>query len=158
MLRNKIALAAAGFIAGVAMTLITLGSVAQPVAADQAENAYMLAQKAGVAHAIYALDNAGLHAIDEGSNAGTIPAGALGKVRQARIAAQSTEWPDGLKEMATNEVTTLKALEEAIRTEDPAQVGPVATKAHDDGHDLSAAVYTWLDTGKAPEMGAGHGH
>jgi hypothetical protein len=156
MFRSKIALAAAGFVAGVAMTLVTLGSAAQPVAADQAESAYMMAQKAQVAHATYAMDNAGLHGIDEGSNAGTIPAGALGKVRQARIAAQSTEWPEALKEMASNEVATLKALEEAIRTEDPAQVALVAKKAHDDGHDLSAAVYSWLDTGAVPSGGHGH--
>jgi hypothetical protein len=156
MFRSKIALAAAGFVAGVAMTLVTLGSAAQPVAADQAESAYMMAQKAQVAHATYAMDNAGLHGIDEGSNAGTIPAGALGKVRQARNAAQSTEWPEALKEMASNEVATLRALEEAIRSEDPAQVAAVAKKAHDDGHDLSAAVYSWLDTGAVPSGGHGH--
>jgi hypothetical protein len=156
MLRNKIALTAAGFVAGVAMTLVTVGSTAQPVVADQAENAFMMAQKAQVAHATYQLDNAGLHAIDEGANAGTIPAGALGKVRQARISVQSTEWPEALKEMAANQVTTLKSLETALRTEDPAQVAPVATKAHDDGHDLSAAVYGWLDTGAVPTGGHGH--
>ena len=156
MLRNKLAFTAAGFVAGVAMTLATLGTAVQPVGADQAENAYMMAQKAQVAHSTYQLDNAGLHTLDVDSNAGTITAGALGKVRQARIALQASDWPKALKEMASNQVTTMKALEEAIRTEDPAQVAPLAKKAHDDGHDLSAAVYGWLDTGAVPTGGHGH--
>src|ERR1700741_119286 len=83
MLRNKLMFTAAGFVAGVAMTLTTIGATVQPVGADQAENAYMMAQKAQVAHSTYQLDNAGLHALDVDSNAGTITAGALGKVRQA---------------------------------------------------------------------------
>src|SRR4051812_45502295 len=95
MLRNKIALTGAGFLAGVAMTLVTIGWQPQPVAADQADNAYLLAQKAQIAHAAYQLDSAGLHAIDEGSHAGTIPPGALGAVRKARIALQVTDWPEG---------------------------------------------------------------
>ena len=158
MLRNTIAFTAAGFVAGVAMTLTTIGVTIQPVGADQAENAYMVAQKAQVAHTTYQLDNAGLHAIDVDANAGTITAGALGKVRQARIGLQATEWPEALKEMASSQVTTMKALEAAIRSEDAAQVTPLAKKAHDDGHDLSAAVYTWLDTGAMPAGDHGHGH
>src|SRR4051794_8587372 len=111
MFRTRLALIAAGFIAGVAMTLVSIGAVAQPVAADQADNAFMLAQKAQVAHATYQLDSAGLHGIDEGSKAGTIPPGALGAVRRARIAVQSTEWPDALKDMAMDQVANMKALE-----------------------------------------------
>jgi hypothetical protein len=138
------------------MTVATFGYTAQPVGADQAEAAYMVAQKAQVAQATFQLDSAGLHDIDEGAKAGTIPAGALGAVRRARIAVQATEWPEALKDMAAAQVATMKALEEAIRTEDAAQVVEPATKAHDDGHDLSAAVYTWLDTGMVPEGGHGH--
>jgi hypothetical protein len=150
MLRNKIALTAAGFVAGVAMTLATVGSGAQPVAADQAESAYMIAQKAQVALATYELDSAGLHGIDEGAKAGSIPPGALGAVRRTRIAVQSTEWPDALKDMAMTQVANMKTLEDALRTEDPAQVAEPAAKVHDSGHDLSAAVYSWLDTGMVP--------
>ena len=156
MLRNKLVFTAAGFVAGVAMTLATVGATVQPVGADQAENAYMMAQKAQVAHSTYQLDNAGLHALDVDSSAGTITAGALGKVRQARIGVQATDWPEPLKEMASNQVNTMKSLEAAIRTEDAAQVAPLAKKAHDDGHDLSAAVYGWLDTGAVPTGGHGH--
>ena len=154
---KKIALTAAGFAAGVAMTLASVGATVTPATAQMTgDQAYMLAQKAAVNHATYQQDMAGLHALDEASNAGTIPPGALGNVRRARIAVQAVEWPEPLKENATHFVDTMKQLEEAIRTEDPARVAPLARKAHDDGHDLSAAAYTWLETGKAPEGGHSH--
>jgi hypothetical protein len=156
MFLKKIAFAVAGFAAGIVVTVTTLSGTVSPVGADQAENAYLLAQKAQVAQTTYQLDSIGLHEIDVDSQAGTITAGALGSVRRARIGVQVTEWPAALKESATGLVATMKSLEEAIRTEDPGQVAPLAKKAHDDGHDLSAAVYTWLDTGKAPEQGHGH--
>jgi hypothetical protein len=157
MLLKKLALTAAGFAAGVVMTVAAISSTVTPATAQMGgDQAYMVAQKASVAHAIYQLDTASLHEIDEGSNAGTIPAGALGSVRRARIAAQTAEWPEPLKVQAMGVIDTMKSLEEAIRSEDAAKVAPVAKKAHDDEHDLSAAVYTWLDTGKAPESGHGH--
>ena len=157
MFMKKLALTGAGFAAGVAMTLASVTATVTPATAQMTgDQAYLLAQKAAVNHATYQLDTAGLHALDEASNAGSIPAGALGSVRRARISVQATEWPDALKERAMNLVTTMKSLEAAIRTEDPAQVAPLAQKVHDDGHDLSAAVYTWLDTGKAPAGGHGH--
>jgi len=157
MFLKKIALTSAGFAAGVAMTLASVGATVTPATAQMSgDHAYMIAQKAQVAHTTYQLDTAGLHALDVESNAGKIPSGALGNVRRARIAVQATEWPEALKASATGVVTTMKSLEEAIRTEDPAQVAPLAKKAHDDGHDLSAAVYTWLDTGAVPSGGHGH--
>ena len=58
--------------------------------------------------------------------------------------------------MADGAVADMKALEEAIRTEDPAQVAGPAKKVHDSGHDLSAAVYSWLETGAVPTGGHGH--
>jgi hypothetical protein len=157
MFLKKIALTGAGFVAGVAMTLASVSATVSPASAQMSgDQAYMMAQKAQVTLSTYQLDNAGLHALDVDANAGTLTAGALGKVRQARIAVQATEWPEALKGMASNQVSTLKALEAAIRTEDPAQVAPLAKKAHDDGHDLSAAVYGWLDTGAVPSGGHGH--
>lgn len=159
MLLKKLALTAAGFAAGVAMTLASVGATVTPATAQMtSDQAYMLAQKAAVSQATYQQDTAGLHALDEASNAGTIPSGSLGRVRRARIAVQAAEWPEPLKADAMHFVETLKQLEEALRTEDAAKVAPVAKKAHDDGHDLSAAAYTWLETGKAPEGGHGHGH
>lgn len=156
MFLKKFVLTAAGFAAGVTLTLATLTGTASPVGADQSENAYMVAQKAQVAQTTYQLDSIGLHGIDVDAQAGNITAGALGSVRRSRITVQATEWPAPLKESATGLVATMKSLEEAIRTEDPTQVAPLAKKAHDEGHDLSTAVYTWLDTGQAPAPAQGH--
>jgi hypothetical protein len=158
MPRNRIALVAAGFVAGVVTTMLVVGSAARPVAADQADNAYMVAQKAQVAATTFQLDSAGFHAIDEGAKAGTIPPGALGSVRRARIATQVTAWPDALKPMADDLVANMKTLEEALRTEDAAKVAEPAAKVHDGGHDLSAAVYSWLDTGAVPAGDHEHMH
>jgi hypothetical protein len=156
MLRNKIALAATGFVAGVAMTVAAIGSTVSPASAQMPDAAMMAAQKAQVIATTYQLDTSKLHDIEEQSKAGTILPGALGYVRRARVAAQATEWPEGLKPMATDLVADMKTLEEAIRTEDATKVVDPATKVHEGGHDLSAAVYSWLETGKAPEGGHGH--
>jgi hypothetical protein len=156
MLRNKFALTAAGFLAGVTMTVATIGGTATPVGADQAEHAYMVAQKAQVASTTFQLDKTGLHEMDVQATEGKIVAGSLGAVRRARIAVQATDWPEALKPMAMEQVEILKGLEEAIRSEDAAQVAGPAKAAHDKGHDLSAAVYTWLDTGAVPTGGHGH--
>jgi hypothetical protein len=159
MLRNKIALTAAGFLAGVALTAVTIGSAVTPAAANpasQMDAGSMAAQKAQVIATTYQLDTSKLHDIEEQSKAGTILPGALGYVRRARIAAQATDWPEALKPMATDLVTNMKTLEDAIRTEDASKVVDPANKVHEGGHDLSAAVYNWLETGKAPEGGHSH--
>ncbi|MCC7370028.1 MAG: hypothetical protein IT306_16505 [Chloroflexi bacterium] len=156
ILRSKLAFTAAGFLAGVSMTVATLGGIAAPVAADEADNAFAVAQKAGVSASTFQLDKSGLHDIDVAANEGRLLPGALGNVRRARIAVQATAWPEALQPMAAENVEALKALEEAIRSEDPAKVAGPAKAAHDKGHDLSAAVYGWLDTGAAPADGHGH--
>jgi hypothetical protein len=157
MLRDKITLTAAGFVAGVAMTLATGGLTASSVGADQADNAYQLAQKSQVAATTFQVDKSGLHDIDVAANGkNTIVPGALGAIRRARIATQATDWPHELKPTADSLVAEMKTLEEAIRSEDASKVAAPAKKVHDVGHDLSAAVYTWLETGKAPEGGHGH--
>jgi hypothetical protein len=154
--QNKIALTAAGFLAGVTMTVATIGGTASPVGADQADNAYMVAQKAQVASTTFQLDKTGLHNIDVQAAEGKVMPGALGAVRRARIAVQATDWPEPLKAMASEQVEIMKGLEEAIRSEDASKVSAPAKAAHDKGHDLSAAVYTWLDTGAVPSGGHGH--
>lgn len=156
MLRNTLTLTAAGFLAGVMMTVATIGGTATPVGADQAEHAYMIAQKAQVAATTYHLDQAGLHEMDVQATEGKIVSGSLGAVRRARIAVQATDWPEALKPMAMEQVEIMKGLEEAIRSEDATKVTGPAKAAHDKGHDLSAAVYSWLDTGTVPSGGHGH--
>lgn len=152
MFAQKLALTAAGFAAGVAMTVATFGYTAAPVAADQDEATYMLAQKAQVIAVTYQLDMVGLHGMEDDAAAGKITSGALGKVRRARIALEATAWPEPLKAMATEQVAAMKAMEEAIRSEDAAKVIAPAKKAHDVGHDLSDAVYSWLGGGSADAM------
>src|SRR5688572_4435744 len=156
MLLKKIALTGAGFAAGVAMTLAAVGSVASPVSAQHGDHAMMAAQKAQVIAATFQLDKSSFHDIDVQAAEGKIMSGALGNVRRARIATQATEWPDALKPMANDLINQMKTLEEAIRSEDASKVSEPAKKVHDVGHDLSAAVYTWLETGQAPEGGHGH--
>lgn len=152
----KFALTAAGFLAGVVMTVAAIGSTASPVAAQPGDQAYLAAQKAQVMAATYQLDKIDLHGIEDDAKAGTVIAGALGNVRRARIALQATEWPEALKSLAMEQIEHMKQLEAAIRAEDAAKVVEPATKAHEVGHDLSAAVYTWLETGRAPAGGHGH--
>lgn len=160
MLRSKIVLTAAGFIAGVALTVAAVGITASPAVAQhddhQADTAFHLAQKAQVAATTFQLDKSGLHEIDVEAHEGRIVSGALGNVRRARIAVQATMWPEALQPMADGLVNDMMALETAIRTEDAAQVAEPAKKVHDVGHDLSAAVYSWLETGQVPEGGHGH--
>src|SRR5687767_1863525 len=108
MLRIKIALTAAGFVAGVAMTLAAVGLGASPAAAQHGDQAYLAAQKAQVIAATYQLDQTGLHDIEEGAKAGTVTAGWLGNVRRGRIALQATEWPDALKPLAMNQINQMR--------------------------------------------------
>jgi hypothetical protein len=108
MLLKKIALTGAGFAAGVAMTLATVGAVATPVAAQHGDHALMVAQKAQVASTTFQLDKSSFHDIDVQASEGKIMAGALGNVRRARVATQATEWPDALKPMADDLVTQMK--------------------------------------------------
>jgi len=152
---RKLALVASGFAAGVLMTVTTLGVGVRPAGADQAEHAYLLAQKAQVAGTTFQLDRSAFHEIAVAATQGRIASGALGVVRPARIAAQATEWPEALKPIAAGLVTDLQALEEAIQTEDPSKVAEPAKKVHDVGHDLSVAVYTWLGGGQ-PAGASGH--
>jgi hypothetical protein len=156
MIRTKIALAAAGFLAGVALTVAAVGITASPAAANQPDHAHQAAQKAQVIATTFQLDKSNFHDIDVQAAEGKMYPGALGYVRRARIAAQATDWPDGLKPAATGLIADMKTLEEAIRTEDPAKVAEPAKKVHDVGHDLSAAVYSWLETGTVPSGGHGH--
>lgn len=146
---NKFLYTMAGMVAGVALTLIALGMPAQSVAAQA--DAIQLAQKAQVMAVTFQLDKSGFHDLDESLAAGTLPAGALGPVRRARVATEATEWPSALRDTAMKLVHHMKDLEEAIRAEDVAKAAPLAKEVHDVGHDLSAAVYSWL-AGEQPSQ------
>jgi hypothetical protein len=141
---KKIALTAAGFAAGDALTLVSVGYHAPTVAADEAEVAHMAAVKAQVMHTVYMLDKSGFHELDASLQAGTMPAGAYGPVHQARIAAQATEWPDTLKDAAATEIAQLQALEDALKNEDVDAAKDPAHQVHESGHSLSSKAYDWL--------------
>ncbi len=133
-----------GGVIGAIMTLVALSSAmgvkpaeAQPDLADAVQRTQVIA-------VIYQLDTAGLHDIDVDLTAGHIPAGALGQVRRARIAAQATSWPHGVQSDAAVLVEAMQRLEAGLRDEDAAKAQPSAKEVHDLEHDLSNKVYAWL--------------
>jgi hypothetical protein len=107
-------------------------------------NALAEAQKAQVMTAMYALDNAGLHGIDESVAAGTVPAGSPGAVRRVLIVTRATMWPAELQETTSALAENLAKLQEALRDEDVERAKDPAHEAHELGHQLSDQVYTWL--------------
>jgi hypothetical protein len=143
----------AGLVAGIGLTLVAVGVPAQPASAQA--DPHHLAQKAQVMAVTFHLDKSGFHDLDEALAAGTLPAGALGPVRRARIATEATEWPHPLHDKAKELVGHMNHLEEAIRAEDVAKAAPHAKEVHDVGHDLSNATYQWL-AGEQPSTGHGH--
>jgi hypothetical protein len=150
---HNFAYTAAGLTAGFVLTLVAVGVPAQPAAAQA--DAHQLAQKAQVMAVTFQLDKSDFHDLDEALAAGTLPAGALGPVRRARIATEATEWPQPLNDKAKELVGHMQALEEALRAEDVAKAAPHAKEVHEVGHDLSNAAYTWL-AGEQPSTGHGH--
>jgi hypothetical protein len=145
--RNNLLYAMAGLVAGATLTLATIAYTAPTVSADESENAMKMAQKAQVMAVTFQLDKSGLHDIDVSLTAGTMPAGALGNVRRARIATQATDWPESMQGMASDLAGHMIELEEALRAEDVTRAAPLAKKVHDLGHDVSAASYTMLSGG-----------
>ncbi len=113
-------------------------------------------QKSQAMTVAYQLDGSGLHDLDVKLNNGELVPGALGKVRKARIAVQSTMWPAEMQEQANTLVGEMMALEAALRNEDVSAGAPHAKEVHDVAHILADAVYTWLSTGQAPTAPQGH--
>jgi hypothetical protein len=127
-------------VAGLAVS----SSRAQPRPAPTVEQAYQAAQMAQVALAVYQMDNAGLHDLDESTHAGRIPAGALGRVRKARIVAAAVQWPESMQTPAKEFVEHATRLERALEAEDAAAAAPEAEEVHEYGHELSNMAYQWL--------------
>jgi hypothetical protein len=114
------------------------------------EGIHQMIQRAQVMAVTYQLDTAGLHGIDEGVAAGSIPAGALGSVRRARIAVQATSWPEPMRETATSLASEMMHLEAALRDEKVAEATGPAHEVHEIGHRISDQAYTWLSGSSAP--------
>jgi len=143
---------ATGMVAGAALTLATVATPAAPAAAQM--DALAVAQKAQAIATIYQLDKSDFHDMDVAIAGGSIPAGALGAVRRARIANQATSWPHAMEEDAKALTAKMMEFEEALRAEDVAKSGPLAKEVHDVEHDFSTRVYAWLGGEQAPA----HGH
>ena len=156
---KQLVLAGAGFVAGVAMTLVTLGQVAPPASAaptEQRDDAMMAAQKAQIIATTFQLDKSGFHDLDVATNAGQqAPSGALGNVRRARVALKATDWPESMKATVTELDGHMQRLDDALRNEDWAAAAEPAEKVHDVAHDLSAMAYQWL-SGAQVQQGGGH--
>ena len=113
-------------------------------------------QKSQAMTTAYQLDTSGLHDLDVTMNNGEFVSGALGKVRKARIAVQTTMWPAEMQDMANKLTGEMMALETALRNEDVAAGAPHAKEVHDVAHVLSDGVYAWLSTGQVPQTSQGH--
>ena len=103
--------------------------------------------------ALYVLDNAGLHAIDEALTNGTdLPLTSMGQVQNAFIVASATQWPSPLKDPAKKLTDSLGRLSSALSNGDMNAAIVPAQDAHEMEHMLSHMGYDWLaaQAGMAP--------
>lgn len=128
---------------------VTLDSLAARITALEAEVAALSAPASGtneVVTAIYLLDNAGLHDLDDRLNGdGTIEASDSGRVARVARLLTAVTWPDGLATTAMSTTVTLTELAAALADDDRETAAALATTAHDLGHELSHAMEHWLD-------------
>lgn len=113
----------------------------------------------GMLAALSILDGTGLHGIDETLNAtppGAIDAQWLGRVQHAQIAVATATWPAELQSGAEALVVTLGELAAKLGDDDGAGAAPLATRAHDEGHDVSGAGWAALAETAGVDTGAGH--
>lgn len=98
-----------------------------------------------VTTAVYLLDNAGLHGLDERLNdEGLIQASDAGRVARIARVLSSVDWPAPLAEEAEALVDTLNQLAEALRADDLEAAAPLGTQAHVDQHAFSHTAEHWL--------------
>jgi hypothetical protein len=124
---------------------------------QMASQAHASAQRAQVIAVTYQLDTSGFHDLDERAAAGSLPPGALGRVRRARTAVHATSWPEPLRETAVKLMPEMEKLEAALRDEDVARAAGPAHEVHEIAHQLSDQAYGWLGGGPAPTHGSGQG-
>lgn len=106
-----------------------------------------------VTTAVYLLDDAGLHGLDERlNNEGVIEASDAGRVARVARLLRSVDWPAELAEDAAALTDTLDQLATALREDDLEAGAPLATQAHEEQHDLSHEAEHWLG-----KRSSGHG-
>jgi outer membrane murein-binding lipoprotein Lpp len=110
-------------------------------------------QVADLTAGTYLLDNAGLHAIDEGlQEADEIDASYLGVIQRIRGVVAATPWPEELQAQATALVETMDSLAAALEADDLEAARAGATETHEVQHEFSHAVGEWLaEHGVVPE-------
>lgn len=105
--------------------------------------------------ALYLLDGAGLHGLDEQlSEEKSIQPGDSGRIGQVARLLSTVDWPDELSADAADLYETLVALAAALADDDLEAATTLADAAHDAQHDFSHAAQAWLATGA---MDAHHG-
>jgi hypothetical protein len=145
-----------GTVAGALIVgVVSILAFARPTEAQM--DLQLAIQKSQAMTTAYQLDTSGLHDLDVKLNSGEFVSGALGKVRKARIAVQTTMWPVEMQGTANSLAGEMMELETALRNEDVAAGAPHAKEVHDLAHQLADGAYTWLSTGQAPSAPA-QGH
>ncbi len=106
-----------------------------------------------VTSAVYLLDDAGLHGLDERlNNEGVIEASDAGRVARVARLLSSVDWPTALAEDAAALTDTLNQLASALRDDDLEAAAPLAIVAHEVQHAFSHEAEHWLG-----ELTGGHG-
>ena len=106
-----------------------------------------------VTTAVYLLDNAGLHGLDERlNNEGVIVASDAGRVARVARLLSSVDWPAPLADDAAALTDTLNQLASALRDDDLDAAAPLAIVAHEVQHAFSHEAEHWLG-----ELTGGHG-
>lgn len=138
-----------------APTEVTLESLAQEVADLRAEveelHAHISAGQSGeasaneVTTAIYFLDTAGLHALDERlNNDKEIQAADAGNVSRVANLLSSVNWPEAMASDAANLIDILNQLSTALGNDDVASAAELSTQAHEAQHAFSHGAEHWL--------------
>jgi hypothetical protein len=95
--------------------------------------------------AAHLMDTAGFHGMDERLNdGGQIEGGDAGVVNRVGRVLAVTDWPDELKAQAEELQATLAEYAEALSDDDVEAAKPLATQAHEQQHELSHALESWV--------------
>jgi hypothetical protein len=114
-------------------------------AAALISDTHVAGQAFRVTSAVYLLDTAGLHDIDVRLNEeGVIQAADAGLVGRVARLRSAVDWPDDLSTGARGWVDVLLELAPALDNEDVEAAAPLATEAHDVGHEFSHEAEHWL--------------
>ncbi len=115
-------------------------------------------QTFAVTTALYMMDTAGFHGIDESLNTGDAinPVYARTIQRVARLVSV-TPWPAELANQATTLLGTLNEFSAALSNDDAEAAKPLATLAHDQEHELSHAASEWINAQLGIEGEGEHG-